>query len=180
MSVLRSVLKATFCYNHPKVNPKTIMLTKVVNLDLEKICLEKYYNTVKGQLARLEKFSTIEADQELLDEKVESLQLSTNQKFALIYRSEQKKILKSSLEIVTFLRKCLDESEGLKGLMEQDATPEELLKYWKEIYLQPMESEKIYMVDGSFIDKEEEELYYYRRLHLRTYLKDYFRLRTKK
>jgi len=43
-----------------------------------------------------------------------------------------------------------------------------------------MESEKIYMVDGSFIDKEEEELYYYRRLHLRTYLKDYFRLRTKK
>jgi len=38
------------------------MLTKVVNLDLEKICLEKYYNTVKGQLARLEKFSTIEAD----------------------------------------------------------------------------------------------------------------------
>ena len=118
MSVLRSILKATFCYNHPNVNPKTIMLTKIVNLDLEKICLEKYYNTVKNNLAKLENFSTLEADQELLDERVDDLKLSANQKFALIYRSEQKKILRSSLEIVSFLRKCLEKSEGLKSLIE--------------------------------------------------------------
>jgi hypothetical protein len=48
MSVLRSLLKSTFCKYHPNVNPKTIMLTKIVNLELEKICLEKYYNTVNA------------------------------------------------------------------------------------------------------------------------------------
>ena len=64
------------------------MLTKIINLDLEKICLEKYYNTVKNNLAKLEKISTLEADLELLDEKVDDLKLSANQKFALIYRSE--------------------------------------------------------------------------------------------
>ena len=108
MSVLRSVMKATFCHNHPKVNPKSIMLTKIVNLDLEKVCLDKYHNTVKSQLTRLEKLSTLEADQELLEDQVENLKLSVNQKFALVYRSEQKKILRSNLEIVSFLRECLE------------------------------------------------------------------------
>lgn len=179
MSMLRSVLKQTFCYNHPKVNPKTIMLTKVVNLELEKICLEKYYNTVKGHITRLEKFSTLEADMELLDEQIDDLKLSQNQKFALIFRSEQKKILKSNLEIVSHLRMCLEKSEELIALKEQDATQEELDRHWKSIYLSPMESEKIFMVNGDFIDKEEEELYYYRRLQLRNHLKEYFNLRTK-
>ena len=39
-----------------------------------------------------------------------------------------------------------------------------------------MDSEKIYMKDGNLIDPHEQELYYYRRLHLRNYLKDIFRL----
>jgi hypothetical protein len=48
MCVMRSLLKTTFCQYHPKVDPKTIMLTKIVNLELEKACLEKYHNTVKN------------------------------------------------------------------------------------------------------------------------------------
>jgi hypothetical protein len=39
-------------------------------------------------LAKVEKISTLEADLELLDEKVENLKLTGNQRFAVVYRSE--------------------------------------------------------------------------------------------
>ena len=42
MSVMRSVLKVTYIGYNKNVDAKTIMLTKVVRLELEKICLEKY------------------------------------------------------------------------------------------------------------------------------------------
>jgi hypothetical protein len=74
---------------------------------------------------------------------------------------------------------CIEKSYNLRSLIEQDASRDELDRYWKEIYLQPMESEKIFIVDGKFIDPEEEEAYYYRRLHLRQHLKEYYRLQTK-
>ena len=73
MSVLRSVLKSTFCKYNSKVDPKSIMLTKIVNLELERICLDKYHSTVKTQLDKLQSISTLEADLELLNEKDESL-----------------------------------------------------------------------------------------------------------
>ena len=52
-----------------------------------------------------------------------------------------------------------------------NASQKDIDLVYKKIYLHPMESEKIYInSEGDYIDKDEEYLYQYRRLHLRSYL----------
>ena len=81
----------------------------------------------------------------------QDLKLSIRQKFAVIYRSERKKIIRSQLDIIRYLRKVLDQSKDVKN--------------FKETYLEPMANENV-----------NDDGYIYRRLCLRDYLLQIFTL----
>lgn len=97
--------------------------------------------------------------------------LSPEQRFCVIYRSERKKILRSQVELISYLISVIEESYQLKSMKSVNASQKDIDLVYKKIYLHPMESEKIYInSEGDYIDKDEEYLYQYRRLHLRSYL----------
>jgi len=63
-----------------------------VDLEFEKKCLERYEEIVFRTMKRLESTVTLEADEELLnqpeDDAHKVIRLSSNQYFAVVFRSE--------------------------------------------------------------------------------------------
>lgn len=115
----------------------------ITNLKLEALCLEKYQEIIEILKEQLESKTSLEDDLRLLEEK--TIKLSVKQKFGVIYRSERKKIIRSQLDIVKYLRKVLAESSDTQN--------------FQKVYMQPMTNEDV-----------AEDGYIYRRLCLRDYL----------
>lgn len=107
-----------------------ILITKAANLDFESVCLAKYEEIMDFFVSHTEKLSTFEADQELLtfgqpgsnpNKVFVDLKLSTNQRYAVVYRSERKKILRSQLFLISWLRTFLEQSYKVRSLMSVNA-----------------------------------------------------------
>ena len=181
MCYLRSLLKEVYL-RQKRIKKGKLLLTRIVDLEFERKCLDRYLQVITYQTHQLEKGTTLEADQELLSGETElakEVNLTSEQKFCVVYRSERKKILRSQKELVSFLLNVLEESYQLKSLKSVGAPKHEIDLLFKKIYLHPMESEKIYInSDGDFIDAEEEYWYQYRRLHMRSYLQQIFQIQT--
>lgn len=87
------------------------MLTQPKDIEFEKFCLRKYLELLKWLKGKHERLSTLETDLSMLDEKTEvDLQLTDNQRFAVVYRSEKKKIIRSQIEIATYLLQVIEDS----------------------------------------------------------------------
>ena len=85
-----------------------LMLSKVVNLDFELVCLFWYEAVVKHLIEEQEKDTTLEEDQEILKRYEnagldEGDSLILKEYFAVLYRSEKKTIMGAQLEIVRYL-----------------------------------------------------------------------------
>ena len=69
-----------------------LLLTRIVDLEFEKKCLERYEEIVFCTMKRLESTVALEADDELLnqpeDDANKAIKLSSNQYFAVVFRSE--------------------------------------------------------------------------------------------
>jgi len=126
-----------------------------------------------------EHLSTLEADLELLTfghpgsskhKAFMDLKLSPHQRSAVVYRSERKKILRSQLLLVAWLRTFLDESYKVRSLMSLGAPQEDIDKAYKSIYLSYMAHECDQVDDkGEFKNEDDEHEYQFRRLLLREY-----------
>ena len=75
------------------IKARGILITKPVDLDFEKYCLQRYISMVKMLLLHHEKQSTLENDLKLLASKENPL--TGNKRMAVVYRSERKMILKN-------------------------------------------------------------------------------------
>jgi len=87
--------------------------------------VKKYCELCQFLLKKLEKKSTLEADLELLDQSnedkmvdkdstlVNGIKLSFEQKMAVVYRSERKKILKANVEYAQVMQMFLDQVSEL-------------------------------------------------------------------
>ena len=106
--------------------------------------------------------------------------LPKNEIFAVIYRSERKKILRNQLCLIKWLRSFLSQSYSVRSLYSiigDDAEKRiEIDDLYKKIYLSYMMNEigDINHEDNSneelsFKSPDKEHWYWYRRLHLREY-----------
>ena len=91
-------------------------------------------------------------------------------KFALVYRSEKKKIIRSNIDLASYVLTILDR------LNEGEITIEE----YRKLILEDSECEKTGAYGKWVTDPRynEEENRYRRRLNLRSYFKDLFELTT--
>ena len=111
LGYIRSCFKEGFIkerYNGNKQAAPNLLLSAAVDLDFEMVCLKRYLELIEHQRDKLEATSTLEDDIQLLQDDDLSahasqearashmaLQLTNNQRFALVYRSERKKIARA-------------------------------------------------------------------------------------
>ena len=62
---MRSVLKEVYL-REKKIKKGKLLLTRIVDLDFERECLEKYLQVICFQIEQAERGTTLEADLELL------------------------------------------------------------------------------------------------------------------
>ena len=79
--------------------------------------------------------STVYPEQKL------SFNLSPNQKFAVVYRSQRKLILRGQIAIAKYLVNVIEESYQLKML--KSVGSKDIDAIYKKIYMQPMQDEDI-------------------------------------
>ena len=111
LGYIRSCFKEGFIkerYNGNKQAAPNLLLSAAVDLDFEMVCLKRYLEIVEHEREKLERTSTLEDDIQLLQdsdlsahaskgsqESHMALQLTKNQRLALVYRSERKKIARA-------------------------------------------------------------------------------------
>ena len=183
---IRSCLKEEFLRQNPKIKHHEILITRVTNLDFESLCLAKYEEMIDFFVSNTERHSTLEADQELLSfgqpgsnphKAFVDLKLSTNQRFAVIYRSERKKILRSQLFLIAWMRSLLEQSYKVRSLLSVNAPRADVDRQFQQVYLSYMGHEaKQVNESGEFAEPEQEHWYFFRRLFVREYLQQVFQL----
>ena len=147
------------------------MLTKVVNLEFEEKCLQRYEEIVSFILRKLEATTSLETDLKILDQNQQLSDMTANEYFAVVYRSEMKKIMRAQKEIVDFVQNVLKQSQSVNQAIQDGKSTTEASKIFKGIYLAKMESEKNECDEkGEFKNEESESWYLYRRLRCRKYL----------
>jgi len=67
MCYIRSCFKEAFLKFNPDVKKESLLLTKAMNLEYEGMCLERYQEIIEFMIQTIEKISTLEADEELLN-----------------------------------------------------------------------------------------------------------------
>ena len=82
------------------------LLTRIVDLDFEKMCLKRYEEIMYMVMKKLERETSLAHDLSLISEN----NLTANQRFSVIYRSERKKIIRDQLDLIRFIIKVLDQS----------------------------------------------------------------------
>ena len=174
ISYIRSLLKEQYIRTSGKTNAKStkILLTRIYedDIEFEIECLKRYQEIIQHYHEQLEGISTLESDMELLNNPPEGLSISFNQRMAVTFRAENKRIVRSHLELIRFVLNVVQESFQLKSMKSLNVDPTEINNVYKRIYLQPMASELEHIKDGQFTSKKEEELFYFRRLCLRDYI----------
>ena len=95
------------------------MLSKIVDLDFEKKCLERYQEIVESILETAEdRGTTLEQDLQILERHNNGeSKISEKSYFAVIYRSELKKTLRAQLEMAKFLQTLLKESYEIRSII---------------------------------------------------------------
>ena len=86
----------------------------------------------------MENTSTLEADLQLLKE---ATNWSSENEYAILYRSERKKIMRGQLDLIQFIRKVLRESCGIQHMMESGVAEAQILEFYKQIYGQKTRQE---------------------------------------
>lgn len=66
-------------------------------------CLKRYQDIVKHYQEQLENVSTLESDMELLNDPPEGLHMSSNQRMAVTFRAENKRIVRSHVELIRYV-----------------------------------------------------------------------------
>lgn len=152
MAYLRTSLKEDYFEHKQGKSSKHIFVTEPVDLDFELHCLSFYHQIIKKFSAEAEKQSTLEVDQNMLKKTTTvTLNLTPQQRFAVVYRSERKRILRAQLEICAYLTKVVHESFEIRHLTSVSIA-------FKDIILKPMPSEET-----------KDHWFLYRRYHLRSY-----------
>ena len=142
------------------------MLSEPVDIQFETYVLQFYREIVKGFSKAAEKMTTLEVDLAMLAGQTNvKMELTAEQRFAVIYRSERKQILRSQLELAEFLLQLLNKVS--KPCSD---------KAFKHLYLSPLPSEQQQMHNGQFTSLSFEHEYQVRRLFLRRYLLCIFKL----
>lgn len=109
----------------------------------------------------LERKATLEDDFEELNR----TDLRYQRRFALIYRVEKKKIMRSNIDLAKYVLNILN---AIKNEPTVD---------FKKLYMEETELEKTGKYKQWILDYDEEDAYYRRRLTLGTYLRDLKELR---
>ena len=147
-----------------------ILLTKVVDLEIEEKCLERYQEIVKFIVSELESQTTLEEDLAILDQhqakspqngrkgtKTGARHLSQNMYFAVLYRSEMKKTMRAQLELVNFVEKVVQHSYQVKAMTKAGSSKTAASKAFKAIYLEKLPSEIDQCHEnGEFLDEKDE------------------------
>lgn len=119
MSYLRSSLRRDYFEYARDQSSKHILLNQPVDTDFERHSLQYYKAIIEHTLALAEQSTSLEMDLQLLDSgQVQSL----NQLFAVIYRSERKKILHNQLDLVNFMIRVVENSEQIKVMCADKAS----------------------------------------------------------
>ena len=107
MCYTRSSLKQAYLAQDDSIDPTTILLTEPRDLDFELMCLARYRDIVSHVLKQLEAETTMQEDVDLLGT---SKDLNDKQRFAVIYRSERKKIVHNQLDLIKWLSHLVSEA----------------------------------------------------------------------
>lgn len=187
MSYVRTCMKENYFRVHRKdFNLNKVFLTQLVDIEFEQVCLKQYFKILMFWKNVFEQETTLEQDLELLRasreggfELPEGMQLTEAQMFAVILRSERKKIIRSQIDLVAYLQKVLRESFQLKSMASANAPQKDLDRAFQSIYLQLSQAEKDDVDQtGNFKSEEAESEYQNKRFCLRHYLKSVFELQT--
>ena len=107
IAYIRSLLKEQYIRNSGKSKAKStkILLTRIYedDIEFELECLKRYQEIVKHYQEQLESISTLESDMELLDNPPEGLHMSSNQRMAVTFRAENKRIVRSHVELIRYV-----------------------------------------------------------------------------
>ena len=151
-------------------NPDDMNFTKVIDLDQERKVLELYKKILIFVLRKTEAITTLEYDLQLLcsEDQLTDWQM----RFAVIYRSERKKILHSQLHLITWLLHVIN-------VCDQGPGRDELSYYFKFITFGKTEFEEQLLSNKDLSEKQQtkhEEDYFLRRIFAGDYLKDIYEL----
>ena len=82
-----------------------MLLTRIYVDDIvfEMECLRMYKRIVQYFKKQLESSSTLESDMKLLNASTEGVRLSSNEKMAVTFRAEKKKIIRSQIQLIRYL-----------------------------------------------------------------------------
>mmetsp|Transcript_14219 Transcript_14219/g.24181 ORF Transcript_14219/g.24181 Transcript_14219/m.24181 type:complete len:187 (+) Transcript_14219:1793-2353(+) len=177
-------------YNRSFLNK--VLLTQIVDLEFEAVCLNRYLEVIKSIQRQLESVTTLEQDLALLKDAAESeredsedtlnlIKLTPNQRFYVTFRVERKRVIRSQIDMATYLLRVLEESYQVKSLASVGAPAEELDLAFQRIYMQHSDMEAKIDVDekGNFLDEDREHWYFYRRLGVKDYLRQVFEMQVK-
>lgn len=115
-------------------------MAHVTDIAFELSCLQTYLKIIRYLIERLEKVSSLEDDLLMLQDT--NSQKSCNEKMAIVYRSERKKILQNQYIIIAYLIKVLTESLTLQRKYEQNVLSYDECKLeFFQSYLNPTEKE---------------------------------------
>ena len=107
LGYLRTIFKTYYVSN---VKPVAgVLLTKPKDLEYESFIMSKYIGLMKHILAIKERRSGSTLDQDM--ESLQKTDLSFQQRMAIVYRSEKKKILYTIIDLCEYLKSVID---GLK------------------------------------------------------------------
>lgn len=104
MAYLRSTLKEEFFEKKNGTSSKSVLISEAMNLDFEMYCLEFYLAILTYLYVYNTRTTSLEADMELLDPVRTPTKLNWNQRMAVVYRSERKKILRDQIELVSWVQ----------------------------------------------------------------------------
>lgn len=109
---LRSTCKTKFFQGQLQSQAfQRILLTKPVNLYYERYCAKYYEDLLEFLKANLEKQASLEQDLETL--RSDKSDLSWASRMALTYRAEKKKIIRSQIHLIGWIKRILKEIESV-------------------------------------------------------------------
>lgn len=142
VAYLRQIKKEYFfgTENQQKINE--VQYSKVTDLAFELSCLKTYSMIIRHLIENSEAKSSYEGDKELLTN--DSYSKSWNERMAVLYRSERKKILHSQYIIVAWVIKVVTVAIKLQNDFSKGLTTEKkTLMAYQDLYLTRMESESV-------------------------------------